>query len=634
MRLFGRRGLSSAAYRHRVAGFDDTGRGRSADTGCGRGTNAGWGRVADTGRGRVADTGCGRGTNAGWGWVADTGWGCVADTGCGRGTNTGWGRVADTRRGRVADTGCGRGADTGRGRVANTRGPGRQHQVGRVANAKCGRVANAKCGRVADARRGAGANTGRGRANNALTGGSDTILRAVCSARRKLVEVVVNISTTQAPSAPAGKTGEAQAPNAGSQLDEFFRNFFGDKNGLSGPNGLGPPVASLGSGFIIDPSGLIVTNNHVIANAEQISVTLSDNTTLAAHVVGRDSVSDLALLKIDTKAPLPAAKWGDSANTRVGDWVLAIGNPFGLGGTVTSGIISATARDIHSGPYDDFLQTDASINRGNSGGPMFNLNGEVIGINTAIFSPSGGSIGIGFAIPSASARPIVDQLRATGKVERGWIGAHIQPVTDDIAGAIGLDKSRGAMIASIDPGSPAAQAKLQPGDVILTYDSKAVDRSRQLPRLVAETAPDKLVKLSIWRDGKPLEIELKVAALDPNRPVVTPPPPEPEKPKPPPSVDALGLKLTRLTPDLRKQFSLPQAVRGVVITDVPASSAAATKGLRAGDLLVAVGSSLVSTPEEIQQKAAAAKKIGRNDLLVRVERDGITRFVALPAEGG
>ena len=450
----------------------------------------------------------------------------------------------------------------------------------------------------------------------------------------KLVEVVVNISTTQAPSAPAGKTGEAQAPNAGSQLDEFFRNFFGDKNGLSGPNGLGPPVASLGSGFIIDPSGLIVTNNHVIANAEQISVTLSDNTTLAAHVVGRDSVSDLALLKIDTKAPLPAAKWGDSANTRVGDWVLAIGNPFGLGGTVTSGIISATARDIHSGPYDDFLQTDASINRGNSGGPMFNLNGEVIGINTAIFSPSGGSIGIGFAIPSASARPIVDQLRATGKVERGWIGAHIQPVTDDIAGAIGLDKSRGAMIASIDPGSPAAQAKLQPGDVILTYDSKAVDRSRQLPRLVAETAPDKLVKLSIWRDGKPLEIELKVAALDPNRPVVTPPPPEPEKPKPPPSVDALGLKLTRLTPDLRKQFSLPQAVRGVVITDVPASSAAATKGLRAGDLLVAVGSSLVSTPEEIQQKAAAAKKIGRNDLLVRVERDGITRFVALPAEGG
>ncbi len=450
----------------------------------------------------------------------------------------------------------------------------------------------------------------------------------------KLVEVVVNISTTRAPPPPASKGGEATAPNAGSQLDEFFRNFFGEKGGLSSPNGLGPPVASLGSGFIIDPSGLIVTNNHVIANAEQISVTLWDNTTLAARVIGRDPVSDLALLKVDTKAPLPAAQWGDSAGTRVGDWVLAIGNPFGLGGTVTSGIISATARDIHSGPYDDFLQTDASINRGNSGGPMFNLRGEVIGINTAIFSPSGGSIGIGFAIPSASARPIVDQLKATGKVERGWIGAHIQPVTDDIAGAVGLDKARGAMIAWIDPGSPAAQAKLQPGDVILIYDGKPVDRSRILPRLVAETTPEKPIKLSIWRDGKAHEVELKVAALDPNRPVVPPAPPEPDKPKPPPSVDALGLKLARLTADLRKQFALPETARGVVITEVPANSPAAAKGLHAGDLVIAIGSNPVTSPEEVQQKAAGSKKSGRKDVLVRIERDGITRFVALPVEGG
>jgi serine protease Do len=449
----------------------------------------------------------------------------------------------------------------------------------------------------------------------------------------RLVEVVVNVSTTQASIPLAAKGGaEAPAANPSSQLDEFFRDFFADRGAPGGPNGLAPPVASLGSGFIIDPSGLIVTNNHVIANAEKIDVTLSDNTTLEAHVVGRDPVSDLALLKVDPKTPLPAAEWGDSTKARVGDWVLAIGNPFGLGGTVTSGIISATARDIHAGPYDDFLQTDASINRGNSGGPMFSLKGEVIGINTAIFSPSGGSIGIGFAIPSAAARPIIDQLKRTGKVERGWIGAHIQPVTDDIAEAIGLDKSRGAMIASIDPASPAAQAKLQPGDVILTYDGKAVDRSRQLPRLVADTPPDKPVKLSIWHDGKTHVVDLKVEALDPNRPA--PPPPEPEKPKPPPSVEALGLKLTRLTPDLRKQFSLPETARGVVITDVPANSAAATKGLRPGDLLIAVGSSPVTTPEEIQQKAAAIKKIGRKDLLVRVERDGITRFVALLTEGG
>jgi serine protease Do len=450
----------------------------------------------------------------------------------------------------------------------------------------------------------------------------------------RLVGVVVNISTTQAGAVPSAKAGaEAQVPNPGSQLDELFRDFFGDRGAPGEQQGLAPPAASLGSGFIIDPSGLIVTNNHVIANAERITVTLSDNSTLEARVVGRDPVSDLALLKLEAKTPLPAAQWGDSTKTRVGDWVLAIGNPFGLGGTVTSGIISATARDIHAGPYDDFLQTDASINRGNSGGPMFNLRGEVIGINTAIYSPSGGSIGIGFAIPSASARAIIDQLRATGKVVRGWIGAQIQPVTDDIAEAIGLDKSRGAMIASIDAGSPAALAKLQPGDVVLTYDDRAIERSRQLPRLVADTPADKVVKMTVWRAGRPHDVDVKVAALDPNRPA-SPPPIEPERPKAPPTVDAVGLKLARLTADLRKQFSLPETAKGVVVTDVPSNSAAAAKGLRPGDLVIAVGSTPVATPEEVQQKAALAKRSGRRELLVRIERDGITRFVALPAESG
>ncbi len=449
----------------------------------------------------------------------------------------------------------------------------------------------------------------------------------------RLIGVVVNISTTQAPTAAATKTtSDIQPPSPGSPLDQFFHDFFGDRGAPGGLDGLAPPIASLGSGFIIDPSGLIVTNNHVIANAEQITVTLSDNTVLQARVVGRDPVSDLALLKVDAKTSLPAASWGDSTKTKVGDWVLAIGNPFGLGGTVTSGIISATARDIHVGPYDDFLQTDASINRGNSGGPMFNLAGEVIGINTAIFSPSGGSIGIGFAVPSALARPIIDQLKATGKVERGWIGAQIQPVTDEIAEAIGLDKSHGAMIASIDPASPAAKGKLQPGDVILAYDGKPVDRSRQLPRLVADTPPDKSVKLSIWRDGKARDVALKVAALDPNRP--PPPEPEAEKAKPPPSVDALGLKLSPLTPDLRKQFSLPDAASGVVITDVPPNSVGAAQGLRPGDLVVGAGHARVTTPEEVQRAAATAKKTGRKNVLVRVSRDGTTRFIALPAEPG
>ncbi|MGH7028903.1 MAG: PDZ domain-containing protein, partial [Stellaceae bacterium] len=340
----------------------------------------------------------------------------------------------------------------------------------------------------------------------------------------------------------------------------------------------------------------------------------------------------LALLKVEPKKPLPFVPLGDSDIMRVGDWVIAIGNPYGLGGSVTQGIISARSRSINSGPFDDFLQTDASINRGNSGGPMFNLAGEVIGINTAIFSPSGGSIGIGFAIPSALARPIIDQLKATGKVERGWIGAQIQPVTDDIAEAVGLDKSRGAMIASIDPASPAAQAKLRPGDVILAYDGHPIDRSRQLPHLVVDTPPDKPVKLSIWRDGKAQQVQLKVAALDPNR--RPSPVPAPEKAKPPPSIDALGLKLAKLTLDLRKQFSLSDAAKGVVITEVPPNSAGATQGLRPGDLVIGAGRASVATPEEVQQKAASAKKAGRKNLLVRVERDGTTRFVALPAEGG
>jgi len=447
-----------------------------------------------------------------------------------------------------------------------------------------------------------------------------------------LLGVVVNISTTQAPPPPAPKTPQEPGPAApgspGASLDDLFRDFFGDRGA---PNGApGPRVSSLGSGFIVDPSGLIVTNAHVIANADQITVTLSDDTALQAQVIGRDMVTDLALLKVEAKQPLPAASWGDSGKAKVGDWVLAIGNPFGLGGTVTAGIISATARDIHSGPYDDYLQTDASINRGNSGGPMFNLQGEVIGINTAIYSPSGGSIGIGFAIPTALAQPIIDQLKTTGKVERGWIGARIQPVTDEIAESLGLDKAHGALIAAIDPASPATQAGLKPGDVILAYDGKPVDRSRQLPRLVADSPPDKPVKVSIWRDGKEVEVTLSVVAYNPNRPV--PQPPAPEPPKPPPTVAALGVKLARLTPELRKQFQLPDAAHGIVIVDVPQNSAGANQGLRAGDLLITAGTAPVATPDEVLQHIAAAKKAGRKNILIRVEREGNFRFITMPIE--
>ena len=450
----------------------------------------------------------------------------------------------------------------------------------------------------------------------------------------RLVGSVVNISTAQSVAATAPKAGvEGRPPAPGAALDEFFRNFFGETGASGGANGIAPRIVSLGSGFIVDPAGFIVTNNHVIAEAEQITATLSDNSSLAARVVGRDSVSDLALLKIDAKAPLLAVKWGNSTTAKVGDWVLAIGNPFGLGGSVTAGIISATARDIHAGPYDDFLQTDAAINRGNSGGPMFDLAGEVIGVNTAIFSPSGGSVGIGFAVPASFARSIIDQLKAKGRVERGWIGARIQPLTEDLAAAVGLKESRGAMIAAIDPDSPAADAKLLPGDVILAYDGKPIERSRQLPRLVAATPPARKVALSIWRDAKEHVVELKVALLDPDRPAPHPPP-EPEKPKPPPAVDALGLKLAALTAELRKQFSLSATAKGVVITEVPPASAGAAQGLQPGDLIVAVARSPVVSPDEIKASVFAARKLGRKYLLLRVEREGSARFVALPAAGG
>jgi serine protease Do len=443
----------------------------------------------------------------------------------------------------------------------------------------------------------------------------------------RLVGSVVNVST-QATARANPPAQEAAQNSPGRTLDEVFREFLGEKAAPGSPEAR---VASLGSGFIIDPSGLIVTNHHVIANAQQVTVTLSDETVLPAQVIGRDPITDLALLKVEPKTALPAVGWGDSSKTRVGDWVLTIGNPFGLGGSVAAGIISAVARDIHSSPYDDYLQTDAAMNRGNSGGPMFNIAGEVIGINTVIFSPSGGSIGIGFALPSALARPIIEQLRTTGKVERGWIGARVQPMTEDLADTVGLDKARGAMIAAIDPGSPAAQAKLQPGDVILTYEGQPIERSRHLPRIIAATPPNKPVKLTLWRDGKEFEVELKTAVLDPNRPA--PPPPEPEKPKPSATVDAFGLKLAKITPELRKQFSLPERAKGAVITEVPPNSAGAAQGLRPGDLVIGIGQATLTGPEQVPQLAAAAKKANQKRVLVRIEqREGNIRFVALPIE--
>ncbi len=311
-----------------------------------------------------------------------------------------------------------------------------------------------------------------------------------------VIDAVVNISTKQ--TVDMGNNAAPQLP-PGSPFEEFFDEFFKNRHG----QGQSPRrVNSLGSGFIIDPAGFVVTNNHVIADADEVNVILNDGTTLKAEIVGRDTKTDLALLKVRPDRPLKAVKFGDSDKLRLGEWVIAIGNPFSLGGTVTAGIVSARNRDINSGPYDNYIQTDAAINRGNSGGPLFNLNGEVIGVNTAIISPSGGSIGIGFAVPSKTVVPVIDQLREFKEVRRGWLGVRIQQVTDEIADSLSIKPPHGALIAGIDDKGPAKPAGIEPGDVIVKFDGHDIKEMRDLPKIVAETPVGKDVEVTIIRKGK------------------------------------------------------------------------------------------------------------------------------------
>jgi serine protease Do len=447
-----------------------------------------------------------------------------------------------------------------------------------------------------------------------------------------LLPAVVNVSTTQAvPSQKSDDKESADQPELPphSPFDEFFFNRPNERNGGPAPRST---VHSLGSGFVVDASGLIVTNNHVIAGAEEISVILADDTTLKAKIVGRDTVTDLALLKVEPKQPLTPIKWGDSNQARVGDWVLAVGNPFGLGGSVTAGIVSARARDIHAGPYDDFLQTDAPINRGNSGGPLVSLAGEVIGINTAIYSPTGGSIGIGFAIPSSLARPVIEQLQKNGRVERGWLGVRIQPVTDEIAESLGLDKAKGALVTDVDANSPAAKAKLQSGDVVLSFDGKPIEKTRQLPRMVAETPNEKTVKVTVWRDGKEVAADVKIGLLNTEKLASTGPATEQPAKDQPPTVAAAGMSLAKITPELRRDLELPEDAKGVAVVDLDEGGIAAQRGIQAGDIVAAVGRDAVTGPEQVAEKIDAARKAGRKSVLLRIERDGAAQFVPIPTE--
>lgn len=456
----------------------------------------------------------------------------------------------------------------------------------------------------------------------------------IADVAEKVIDAVVNISTTQTVDAKGGsgesKGGAAPQLPPGSPFEEFFEDFFKNRRGEKGG---GPrKTNSLGSGFIIDPAGVVVTNNHVIADSDEINVILNDGTKIKAELVGVDKKTDLAVLKFKPPAgkTLTAVKFGDSDKLRLGEWVIAIGNPFSLGGTVTAGIVSARNRDINSGPYDSYIQTDAAINRGNSGGPLFNLAGEVIGVNTLIISPSGGSIGIGFAVPSKTVVPVVDQLRQFGELRRGWLGVRIQQVTDEIAESLSIKPARGALVAGVDDKGPAKPAGIEPGDVVVKFDGKDIKEPKDLSRIVADTAVGKTVDVVLIRKGKEETKQVTLGRLDDDakpQPASAKSQPEPEKPV---TQKVLGLDLATLSKDLRGRYKIKDSVKGVLVTGVDDGSDAAEKRLSAGDVIVEVAQESVGNAADIKKRIDQLKKDGKKSVLLLVANgSGELRFVAL-----
>ena len=456
----------------------------------------------------------------------------------------------------------------------------------------------------------------------------------------RLIDAVVNISTSQTVKGSEG-VPLPRVPK-GSPFEEFFDDFFSKRGG--GRGGGDRKVASLGSGFVIDAQeGLIVTNNHVIDGADEIIANFHDGSKLKVEkVLGRDTKMDLALLKVvPGKKKLTAVAFGPSTAMRLGDWVMAIGNPFGLGGSVSVGIISSKERDIGSGPYDEFLQTDAAINKGNSGGPLFNMNGDVIGINTAIISPSGGSIGIGFAVPSDSAAVIIDQLRRFGETRRGWLGVKIRSISDDIAETIGVTENAGALVESVTKDGPAAKAGILDGDVIVRFDGKEIATSRALPKAVARTQQGKEVDVEILRKGQKQVMKIIVGRLqedDEKKPTAAAKPDTPGKAPAPADTPAAklieqslpGLKLAPLDDALRKQFGIEAKVKGVLVTESDPASPAGQKGVKAGDVIVEVAQDAVNALDDIVKSIDKVKKANRKAILLRLEdAKGELRFVAV-----
>ena len=456
----------------------------------------------------------------------------------------------------------------------------------------------------------------------------------IADVAEQVIDAVVNISTKQ--KVDLNSSGAMPQLPPGSPFEEFFEEFFKNRRGPGGqgPNGNAPQsrrVNSLGSGFIIDSEGYVVTNNHVIADADEVSVILNDGSTLKAELIGTDKKTDLALLKVTPVKPLKAVKFGDSDRLRLGEWVVAIGNPFSLGGTVTAGIVSARNRDIQSGPYDNYIQTDAAINRGNSGGPLFNLDGDVIGVNTAIISPSGGSIGIGFAVPSKTAVAVIDQLRNFKEVRRGWLGVRIQQVTDEIADSLNIKPARGALIAGVDDKGPAKPAGIEPGDVVVKFDGKDIKEMRDLPKIVAETEVGKDVDVTIIRKGKEENRKVKLGRLDDGekQAALTPKKDPPEEDKSAVK-KALGLDLANLNEAIRKKFKIDDKVKGVVITSVDPNSPAAEKRLQPGMVISEVQQQPVTTAADLQKRIDQLKKDGKKTVvLLVVSPSGDPSFVAI-----
>lgn len=444
---------------------------------------------------------------------------------------------------------------------------------------------------------------------------------------------VVNISTTQKVQVNATQVMPFNFDNLPNdpQLAPFKQFFEQFQNQMGGQQPKRErDLTSLGSGFVIDAKGYIVTNNHVVAQADEIMVTFHDDTKLKAKVIGTDAKTDLALLKVESSKPLTYVNFGDSDALKVGDWVIAVGNPFGLGGSVSAGIVSARGRNINAGPFDDFIQTDAAINRGNSGGPLFDVKGDVVGINSAIFSPTGGSVGIGFAVPSSMAKSIINQLRDNGKIHRGWLGVKIQEVTDDIANSIGLEKAHGALVLEVSPKGPAKDSGLQAGDVVIRFNGKEINGMRSLPRLVAETEIGSRSEVTVWRKGREHDFTVKLGELPEDakveKPIVKNDLPTAREQR------VFGMALAPINREIRQTYRIPETVGGLFVLDVQDIGIAAERGIQAGDVLVDANQEPLDSIAKLEGVFKAAKADKREYVLLRVMRRGDARFVTLPVK--